>query len=162
MSDTVVHREPVTTGGAGLGDGRSLGPGSLTWRYFGDWRLYLFIGRTGLLQNMHPGVSAVLEEHSVVFKNPWARIMGSIPDILGVIYDLPVLGAQQRLVVAGAVGHPVERGAPVEPRGRFDLRRGRPVGPGDVDARAARVVLAGIGSPAEPSYSTFGGGGGAG
>jgi uncharacterized protein (DUF2236 family) len=81
--------EPTTTRAACPGEGLSPGPGSLTWRFFGDWRLYLFIGRSGLLQNMHPGVSAVLEEHSVVFKNPWARIMGSIPDILGVIYDPP-------------------------------------------------------------------------
>jgi uncharacterized protein (DUF2236 family) len=89
VSDTAAPREPTKSEAVGPGDVRPLGPGSLTWRYFGDWRLYLFIGRTGTIQNMHPGVSAVLEEHSVVFKNPWARIMGSIPKILGVVYDAP-------------------------------------------------------------------------
>jgi uncharacterized protein (DUF2236 family) len=94
--------EPTTTRAACPGEGLSLGPGSLTWRFFGDWRLYLFIGRSGLLQNMHPGVSAVLEENSVVFKSPWARIMGSIPDILGVIYDPP--GQQTPRRVSGFHG----------------------------------------------------------
>jgi uncharacterized protein (DUF2236 family) len=64
-----------------------LGPGSLTWKYFGDRRLMLLVARTGTLQNMHPAVGAALQEHSNFFDNPWDRIARSIPEIVGVVYD---------------------------------------------------------------------------
>ncbi|HEX5853212.1 MAG TPA: oxygenase MpaB family protein [Solirubrobacteraceae bacterium] len=89
MSVDAAHDLHLDAEVAGPGKGRSVGPGSLIWTYLGDWRLFLFIGRTGAIQNMHPGVSAVLEAKSVVFKNPWARVMGSIPTILGTVYDAP-------------------------------------------------------------------------
>jgi uncharacterized protein (DUF2236 family) len=66
-----------------------VGPGSLTWRHFGDRRLLLFLGRTGMLQNMHPAVGAALQQHSNFFQDPWDRLFRSIPPILGVIYDPP-------------------------------------------------------------------------
>jgi uncharacterized protein (DUF2236 family) len=64
-----------------------LGPDSLTWKYFGDRRLLLFVGRSGTLQNMHPAVGAALQQHSNFFDNPWDRIFRSIPYILGTVYD---------------------------------------------------------------------------
>ncbi|BCD88232.1 hypothetical protein PSm6_46390 [Pseudomonas solani] len=64
-----------------------LGPDSLTWRYFGDLRGLLLIGRTGILQNMHPGLAAGVLQHSDLFANPWNRLLRSIPPILGVVYD---------------------------------------------------------------------------
>ncbi len=64
-----------------------LAPDSLTWKYFGDLRGLLLISRVGTLQNMHPGVAAGVTQHSDLFKNPWNRLLRSIPPILGVIYD---------------------------------------------------------------------------
>lgn len=66
-----------------------LGPGSLTWKYFGDRRLLLFFGRTGILQNMHPAVGASLRQHSNFFTDPLDRLHRSIPPIMGVVYDPP-------------------------------------------------------------------------
>lgn len=67
--------------------GAPLGPGSLTWRFFGDRRALLFLGRTGTLQNMHPAVGAALQQHSNFFDDPWDRLFRSIPPILGTVYD---------------------------------------------------------------------------
>ncbi|MFI9410113.1 oxygenase MpaB family protein [Nocardia gamkensis] len=64
-----------------------LGPGSLLWTYLGDRRLLLFLGRTGVMQNMHPAVGAALQDHSNFFDDPWDRLLRSIPQILGTIYD---------------------------------------------------------------------------
>jgi uncharacterized protein (DUF2236 family) len=41
----------------------------------------------GLLQLMHPAIGAGVVEHSAFFTEPWERIVRSIPQILGVIYD---------------------------------------------------------------------------
>jgi uncharacterized protein (DUF2236 family) len=67
--------------------GLPLGPGSLTWQLAGDTRSLLLIGRSGVLQNMHPAVSQALLDHSKYFADPIARISRSIGPILGVIFD---------------------------------------------------------------------------
>lgn len=67
--------------------GAPLGPGSLTWKFLGDRRILLFLGRTGTMQNMHPAVGAALQDHSNFFADPWDRLLRSIPQILGMIYD---------------------------------------------------------------------------
>jgi uncharacterized protein (DUF2236 family) len=67
--------------------GLPIGPGSITWRINGDSRALLLIGRSGILQNMHPAVSQALLDHSAYFADPIGRIQRSIPQILGVIYD---------------------------------------------------------------------------
>lgn len=64
-----------------------LGPESLTWKLFGDARGLLLVGRTGVLQVMHPTISQALLDHSDYFDNPMNRILRSAPPILGVIYD---------------------------------------------------------------------------
>ncbi|MDQ8046895.1 MAG: oxygenase MpaB family protein, partial [Solirubrobacteraceae bacterium] len=68
-------------------EGLPLGPGSLTWKIFGDTRGLLLVGRTGVLQVMHPTISQALLDHSDYFDNPFNRILRSAPPILGVIYD---------------------------------------------------------------------------
>jgi uncharacterized protein (DUF2236 family) len=73
-------------------DLRPLGPDSLTWRYFGDARGLLFTVRAGVLQAMHPAISAALLEHSDFFENPWNRLLRSAAPILGVVYDGPRAG----------------------------------------------------------------------
>ncbi len=67
--------------------GLPLGPASLSWRLLGDTRSLLLIGRTGVLQNMHPAVSQALVEHSRYFDDPIGRISRSAGPILGVVYD---------------------------------------------------------------------------
>jgi len=65
-----------------------IGPGSLLWESAGDLRGLLVIFRVGLIQNMHPAVSRALEQHSgeVFLKNPWNRLLRSIPPIMASIY----------------------------------------------------------------------------
>jgi len=40
-----------------------------------------------VLQNMHPAVGAALQDHSNFFADPWDRLLRSLPQILGMIYD---------------------------------------------------------------------------
>ncbi len=95
-------------GGAAIDD-QLLGPQSLLWEYFGDWRGLLLIFRTGLLQNMHPAVSRALEQHSgeVFMKNPWNRLLRSMAPILGVIYspDAAAVGRKVRDFHTNIQGH---------------------------------------------------------
>lgn len=66
-----------------------LGPESLTWKYFGDWRGLLIALWAGSMQNMHPGLGAGVEQHSDFFGERWARLFRSLYPIGGVIYDGP-------------------------------------------------------------------------
>jgi uncharacterized protein (DUF2236 family) len=65
-----------------------LGPGSLTWKYFGDWRGLLVGLWAGSMQNMHPELGAGVEEHSRFFEERWQRLFRSLYPIGGVVYDL--------------------------------------------------------------------------
>ena len=68
-------------------DPLELGPGSPLWRYAGDNRLS-FVGLSaGILQLMHTGLGAGVAEHSAFFSDPWDRIVRSVPEIIGVVYD---------------------------------------------------------------------------
>ncbi|WP_199432233.1 oxygenase MpaB family protein [Qaidamihabitans albus] len=66
-----------------------LGPDSLTWRIFGDWRGLLIALWAGSMQNMHPELGAGVEEHSQFFRERWERLFRSLYPIGGVIYDGP-------------------------------------------------------------------------
>lgn len=66
-----------------------LGPESLTWKYFGDWRGVLMALWAGSMQNMHPGLGAGVEEHSHFFTERWERFYRSLYPIGGVVYDGP-------------------------------------------------------------------------
>ncbi len=72
------------------------GPGSLHWRYAGDRRSYLMGPYAGVLQLMHPGLGAGVEQHSAFFSEPWERFLRSVPQILGVTYDWPDAGRTAR------------------------------------------------------------------
>jgi uncharacterized protein (DUF2236 family) len=52
----------------------------------------------GLLQLMHPGIGAGVAEHSSFFNDPWDRILRSVPQIIGVVYepDAEALGHRVR------------------------------------------------------------------
>ena len=66
---------------------RELGPGSPLWRWAGDNRLSFTGLSAGILQLMHPGLGAGVVDHSAFFTEPWDRIMRSVPEIIGVVYD---------------------------------------------------------------------------
>jgi uncharacterized protein (DUF2236 family) len=76
-----------------------LGPDSLTWRYFGDWRGMLQGPWAGSMQNMHPQLGAAVEEHSTFFRERWPRLLRSLYPIGGVVFDgdcAPTTGAEVR------------------------------------------------------------------
>jgi uncharacterized protein (DUF2236 family) len=64
----------------------SLGPDSLTWRYFGDNRMALLGPRAAVLQNMLHSLGQGVEEHSVWFAETLARLQRSIPPIFNTVY----------------------------------------------------------------------------
>jgi len=66
-----------------------LGPGSLAWRYCGDRRMLLLLGRIGYLQLMYPPLSAGVVDHSSFHTEPWDRVLRSLPAIAGLVYDGP-------------------------------------------------------------------------
>jgi uncharacterized protein (DUF2236 family) len=76
-----------------------LGPDSLTWKYFGDWRGLLQGPWAGSMQNMHPQLGAAVEEHSTFFIERWQRLLRSLYPIGGVVFDgdrSPRTGAEVR------------------------------------------------------------------
>lgn len=78
---TVPVPEALPRGGA------PLGPDSLTWQLFGDWRMVLIGPRAGVLQNMLPSLGQGVEDHSVWFQDTRARLARSIPPIFGTLYN---------------------------------------------------------------------------
>ncbi|WP_198539892.1 oxygenase MpaB family protein [Mycobacteroides franklinii] len=64
-----------------------IGPGSLTWRVFGQRAVWLLAPYTGTLQNMHPAVGQSLQQVSNFLDDPMDRFLRSIPPIMGVVYD---------------------------------------------------------------------------
>jgi uncharacterized protein (DUF2236 family) len=66
-----------------------LGPETITWKYFGDWRTLPLALWAGSMQNMHPGLGAGVEQHSRFFEERWERLFRSLYPIGGVVYDGP-------------------------------------------------------------------------
>lgn len=64
-----------------------LGPDSVTWKYFGDWRNVLVTLWVGSMQNMYPALGAAVEQHSHFFEERWARVFRTFYPVLGVVYD---------------------------------------------------------------------------
>lgn len=75
-----------------------LGPDSLTWKYFGDWRGLLQGLWAGSMQNMHPELGAGVEEHSRFFEERFQRLFRSLYPIGGVVYDGPRAAETARMV----------------------------------------------------------------
>ncbi|OLP03792.1 hypothetical protein BVU76_03925 [Mycolicibacterium porcinum] len=73
-----------------------LGPQSLTWSRFGDYRTALLIGWAGTLQVMHPVISAALVEHSDFLDNPMNRLARSAIPITRAVYEGSVTGRSIR------------------------------------------------------------------
>ena len=87
---------PVSGGGY---DVAPLGPDSLTWKLFGDWRGLLQGPWAGSMQNMHPQLGAAVEDHSIFFTERLPRLFRSLYPIGGVVFDgdrAPRTGAEVR------------------------------------------------------------------
>lgn len=86
----MTHTEAIDADQATPSDEpRPLGPDSLTWKYFGDWRGLLLSLWAGSMQNMHPGLGAGVEEHSRFFEERFERLFRSLYPIGGTVYDGP-------------------------------------------------------------------------
>ncbi|WP_081438313.1 oxygenase MpaB family protein [Pseudofrankia asymbiotica] len=101
----MTDREAVTgtdaAGSAPLRDQPApapLGPESLTWRYFGDWRTLLLAPWAGAMQNAHPALGAGVARHSRFFEERWQRLLRSLYPIGGVVYDGPRAAETARTV----------------------------------------------------------------
>ncbi|GAA2794635.1 oxygenase MpaB family protein [Saccharopolyspora taberi] len=70
-------------------DPEPLGPDSLMWKHFGDWRGLMLALWAGSMQNMHPQLGAGVEQHSRFFEERWQRLFRSLYPIGGVVYDGP-------------------------------------------------------------------------
>lgn len=77
---------------------RPLGPDSLTWKIFGDWRGLLQGPWAGSMQNMHPQLGAAVKEHSIFFTERILRLFRSLyPTLACVDGDrAPTTGAEVR------------------------------------------------------------------
>lgn len=64
----------------------SLGPDSLTWRFFGDNRTLLSGPRGGVLQLMLPALGQGVLDHSVFFEDTFGRLKRSAGPILNTVY----------------------------------------------------------------------------
>jgi uncharacterized protein (DUF2236 family) len=76
-----------------------LGPESLTWKLFGDWRGLLQGPWAGSMQNMHPQLGAAVKDHSIFFTERIPRLFRSLYPIGGVVFDgdrAPATGAEVR------------------------------------------------------------------
>lgn len=76
-----------------------LGPDSLTWKLFGDWRGLLQGPWAGSMQNMHPQLGAAVKDHSIFFTERIPRLFRSLYPIGGVVFDgdrAPTTGAEVR------------------------------------------------------------------
>lgn len=60
---------------------------SILKTYLGDRRFQLTGMSAGILQLMHPVVGDIIEKQSNFFERPWDRILNSVPEILGGLYD---------------------------------------------------------------------------
>lgn len=80
--DAATARRPDSAG-----EPAPLGPGSVTWKYFGDWRGLLQGLWAGSMQNMHPKLGAAVEQHSDFFTERWERLLRSLYPIGGVVFD---------------------------------------------------------------------------
>ncbi|WP_330181637.1 oxygenase MpaB family protein [Nocardia sp. NBC_01503] len=79
-------------------------PGTLLWRYLGDWRYMLTSSRWGALQVMDPAFGAASFQHSAIFTEPLDRLMRSMPPIYGVVYDGAEAAATTRWVLQQHIG----------------------------------------------------------
>ena len=64
-----------------------IAPGSLLWKYAGDFRSLTPGASAGLMQLMYPPLGTAVAEHSEFFSDPFGRIYRSVPQIWASIFE---------------------------------------------------------------------------
>lgn len=103
---TLDHsNEPDTTAGSAVVPAESaptaeglapLGPDSVLWERFGDWRSLFVALSAGVLQISQKDISRSLVQLSNVFDNEVARLVRSAFPIIRTVYEGPEVGAMIR------------------------------------------------------------------
>ena len=73
-----------------------LGPDSILWQRFGDWRSMFVALSAGVLQIAQRDISRSLVQQSNVFDNEVARLVRSAFPIIRTVYEGPEVGAMIR------------------------------------------------------------------
>lgn len=68
------------------------GPGSLLYESYGERRGFLVAPVEGLLQLMYPALGRGVEQHSEFYEEPLERLVRSVPQIQGCIFDGALAG----------------------------------------------------------------------
>ncbi|MBF4546752.1 DUF2236 domain-containing protein [Corynebacterium afermentans subsp. lipophilum] len=96
-SDSITPTEHVVTDAAIDTDGLpELGPDSILWQRFGDWRSLFVALSAGVLQIAQRDISRSLVQQSNVFDNEVARLVRSAFPIIRTVYEGPEVGAMIR------------------------------------------------------------------
>lgn len=96
-SDSITPTEHVVTDAAVDADGLpELGPDSILWQRFGDWRSLFVALSAGVLQIAQRDISRSLVQQSNVFDNEVARLVRSAFPIIRTVYEGPEVGAMIR------------------------------------------------------------------
>lgn len=96
-SDSITPTEHVVTDAAVDTDGLpELGPDSILWQRFGDWRSLFVALSAGVLQIAQRDISRSLVQQSNVFDNEVARLVRSAFPIIRTVYEGPEVGAMIR------------------------------------------------------------------
>jgi len=96
-SDSITPTEHVVTDAAVDTDSLpELGPDSILWQRFGDWRSLFVALSAGVLQIAQRDISRSLVQQSNVFDNEVARLVRSAFPIIRTVYEGPEVGAMIR------------------------------------------------------------------
>ncbi|NUT93568.1 MAG: EF-hand domain-containing protein [Saccharothrix sp.] len=77
--------------------GVGLGPGSVAWERFGEWRFLLVLHRALVLQAAHPAIGAAVSRFSVYNARPWRRLFRTLESLHTYVYGS---AAEQRRELA--------------------------------------------------------------
>lgn len=95
-TDTAAAADPVTDIAAPQAGLPELGPDSILWNRFGDWRSAFVALSAGVLQIAHRDISRSLVQQSNVFDNEVARLVRSAFPIIRAVYEGPEVGSMIR------------------------------------------------------------------
>ena len=95
-TDTAAAADPVIDIAAPEAGLPELGPDSILWNRFGDWRSAFVALSAGVLQIAQRDISRSLVQQSNVFDNEVARLVRSAFPIIRAVYEGPEVGSMIR------------------------------------------------------------------
>ncbi|WP_420873792.1 oxygenase MpaB family protein [Nocardia huaxiensis] len=94
----VGEAEPMPVDDAIHARAEQLGPDSLIWKFYGDWRLQLFgFQRIAGCQNSVDQLGQAVQDHSVVFTDTWGRAKRTAAGLMTALYDEDALTHAKRV-----------------------------------------------------------------